>query len=293
VVRASRVLGDRSDTSVGPFRVEVVKPLVSVRFILEPNEHGIACDLIWNGAIPAFEEPRQYIRKHGRVLFDTMRFAQTGCWSGTLEVGGERIAVTPDRWWGTRDRSWGVRPVGERPPGAPVVFNQFYWLWSPVNFDDGCLHFDVNEYADGHRWHESGFIVPLADAEPEMAVRAEYALRWEPGTRHMRSFDLTLHRHAADPVTARFEPIFHFQMLGIGYGHPEWRHGSDKGAAAVGGQRWSLPLADPVSPQHVHVQTLCRVTRGDGAVGTGILETMALGPHAPTGLTGALTGAPA
>jgi hypothetical protein len=47
------------------------------------------------------------------VLFDTMRFAQTGCWSGTLEVGGEQIAVTPDRWWGTRDRSWGVRPVGE------------------------------------------------------------------------------------------------------------------------------------------------------------------------------------
>ncbi len=60
-----------------------------LRFVLEQNEHGIACDLLWEGAIPAFEEPRQYIRKHGRVLFDTVRFAQTGCWSGTLHVGDE------------------------------------------------------------------------------------------------------------------------------------------------------------------------------------------------------------
>ena len=54
VVRASRELGDRMDTSVGPFRVEVIEPLHKVRLILEPNEHGIACDLTWEGAIPAF-----------------------------------------------------------------------------------------------------------------------------------------------------------------------------------------------------------------------------------------------
>ena len=39
--------------------------------------------------MPAFEEPRQYIRKHGRVLFDTMRLAQTGQWSGTITTGDE------------------------------------------------------------------------------------------------------------------------------------------------------------------------------------------------------------
>ena len=38
----------------------------------------MSVDLTWVGSIPAFEEPRQYIRKHGRVLFDTMRLAQTG-----------------------------------------------------------------------------------------------------------------------------------------------------------------------------------------------------------------------
>src|SRR5262249_42677132 len=98
VVRASRALGDRMDTSVGPFRVEVQKPLEKVRFILEPTRFGIAADLTWQGAIPAWEEPRQFIRKHGRVVFDTCRFAQTGFWSGSLSVGSASYRVTPDRW---------------------------------------------------------------------------------------------------------------------------------------------------------------------------------------------------
>src|SRR4026209_1525291 len=101
VVRASRELGDRMDTTVGPFRVEVIEGLRRVRVILEPSEHSLAFDLTWEGAIPAFEEPRHFIRKYGRVLFDSKRFAQTGCWPGTLTIGEETFAVTPDRWWGT------------------------------------------------------------------------------------------------------------------------------------------------------------------------------------------------
>ena len=79
VVRASRELGDRMDTSVGPLRVEVVKPLEELRFILEENPHGIVADLRWRGSIPVVEEPNHFIRRHGRVFFDTSRFAQTGC----------------------------------------------------------------------------------------------------------------------------------------------------------------------------------------------------------------------
>jgi len=37
VVRASRELDDRMDTSVGPHRVEVIEPLHKVRWITEPN----------------------------------------------------------------------------------------------------------------------------------------------------------------------------------------------------------------------------------------------------------------
>src|SRR5690606_40905643 len=53
VVRASRELGDRMDTSVGPFRIEVVKPLEELRFVLAETEHGIAADLHFRAAMPA------------------------------------------------------------------------------------------------------------------------------------------------------------------------------------------------------------------------------------------------
>ena len=105
VVRASRELGDRMDTRVGPIRIEVLKGLEKLRFVVEPNEWGIALDLTWDAAIPAFLEPRQYVRRKGRVFFDSVRFAQTGCWSGALEIDGERFEVTPDRWKGRRART--------------------------------------------------------------------------------------------------------------------------------------------------------------------------------------------
>jgi hypothetical protein len=76
--------------------------------------------------------------------------------------------------------------------------------------------------------------------------------------------------------------------------HPEWTHGGWKGELAVGGDRFPLPVADPTALHHIHVQTLSRVTctRPSGVHhGTGILETLVLGPHEPSGLTGVNDGA--
>jgi hypothetical protein len=61
VVRASKVLGDRMDTSVGPFRVEVIEGLKRLRFTIAPSEHSVSCDLTWQGAVPRLE-PRQFIQ---------------------------------------------------------------------------------------------------------------------------------------------------------------------------------------------------------------------------------------
>lgn len=109
MVRANQPLVDRMDTSVGPFRIEVLEPLQSLRVVCDAPDLELSCDLRWEGVFEAWIEPRHYSRKHGRVVFDTSRFAQNGRWTGWLRVGDE----TPDRWWGARDRSWGVRPVGE------------------------------------------------------------------------------------------------------------------------------------------------------------------------------------
>ena len=122
VVRASRELGhDRLDTSVGPFRVEILEGLMRLRVICEPNEWGVAFDMTFNGSVPALEEPKTFRRQFGRVTSDVTRYAQVGTWEGNLEVAGKSYAVTPDVWKGARDRSWGIRPVGEaEAPGIRV-----------------------------------------------------------------------------------------------------------------------------------------------------------------------------
>ena len=121
-VRASRELGvDRMDTSVGPLSVEVIEGLQRLRVRCDDNEWGIAADLTFTGAVAALEEPRTFIRRYGRVIQDVSRYAQVGTWEGTITAAGRTFDVTPDRWKGARDRSWGVRPVGEpEHPGIKV-----------------------------------------------------------------------------------------------------------------------------------------------------------------------------
>ncbi len=115
VVRASRELGlDRLDTTVGPFRVEVIEGLKTLRCTLDAPEHGLSYDLTWEGYTPALQEPPHVDRNaNGRAFLDACRLAQLGSWAGWIDVDGKRFDVTPDHWWGSRDRSWGIRPVGE------------------------------------------------------------------------------------------------------------------------------------------------------------------------------------
>ena len=161
-----------------------------MRVVLEPSEHSLAFDLTWEGAIPAFEEPQHFIRKYGRVLFDSKRFAQTGCWRGTLTIGDETFTVTPDRWWGTRDRSWGVRPVGEpEHPGIRQAEGQMSGMWnySPMQFRDYSILYILNETDDGERPLEEAVRIWNDPAQAPAAARPSRAPpRADAGDAHDR-----------------------------------------------------------------------------------------------------------
>jgi hypothetical protein len=288
---------DRAEaTTVGPIAVEVVRGLEELALTVDAAEHGIRARLVFVRRTAAFAEPHFLRRLDHRVQFDYTRMTQFGTWEGWIEIDGERIDLDHRDNWGSRDRSWGVRPVGERNAyGAPVGAPQFFWLWAPVNFDGFCTHFDVNEESDGSRWHHEAVEVPLGDGPVRSFARSPYRIRWGSGTRHATGFSLDL--IAADDSVHRLElaPIMNFHMLGLGYGHPEWGHGVWKGELAVAAERWSLPVATPTAFEHLHVQALSRatLTRPDGTVerGLGILEQLAIGPHEPTGLRGLVEGA--
>jgi hypothetical protein len=297
-LHASREAKPGGALRVGPIAVEIEEPLRALRLRVAPNGWGVAADLRFAARTAAVEEPRFVRREQGRLVMDVTRFTQFGAWQGWLEAAGERIAVAPPAVLGSRDRSWGIRPIGERPPGPMLGVPQFFWLWAPVHFDDCCTHFDVNEDAAGGRWHQNGVVVPLLgpDGDPADAAGLEIArdvahrIAWEPGTRRAARAEIALVAPDASRRTLALEPILHFQMLGIGYLHPEWGHGMWKGPEAVAGESWKLADCAPLDPRYLHVQSLCRA-RMDAREGVGILEQLVIGPHAPSGFSSLLDGA--
>jgi hypothetical protein len=290
---------DRGDTRIGPLRVEVVEPLRRLRVSVADADLGLRADIGFDARTPAVEEPRFRWHDEGRSVFDYTRLTQFGRWSGSIEVGGERFDLDPARHRGCRDRSWGIRPVGERADGAPArELPQFFWLWAPLEFGDCCTHFDVNESADGRRWHESGMIVPLLGTqEPfdptgiEAMREVAYDLDWVPGTRRTRRAGLTLRPWRGDDERIELEPLLHFPMRGLGYLSPDWGHGNWKGESVIGAEQWQVDDLDPTEPWHLHVQQLVRARWGERE-GIGVFEQLALNDHEPTGLRGLFDGAP-
>jgi len=299
VVRASRVLGDRMDTSVGPFRIEVLEGLRRLRVILEPGaDRTIAYDVTWEGAIPAFLEPRQYIRKYGRVLFDTMRFAQTGYWTGSLQVGAETFTVTPDRWWGTRDRSWGVRPVGEaEPPGIRQAEGALTGMWnySPMQFPRYSMLYILNETNRGERPIEEAVRIWNDRARPpEWLGRPEYEHRLTPGTRMIERSVLRFPHAPGGGLSVTATPLLtSYIAIGTGYGvEQDWRHGMYQGELVVQG---FVKDVDEIAGlgQYTIVDHVARFEVSDGTLGYGLHEHGFWGAFDKYGMHDAYAGASA
>jgi len=293
VVRASRELGaDRSDTTVGPVRIEVLEGLQRLRVVLEPNDWDLEMDLTWDGAVPAHLEPRHYIRQFERVTFDSMRFAQTGRWTGRIRVGDETFDVTPDRWWGSRDRSWGVRPVGEAEPAgirASQPPGTFFWNYAPMQFPDYAIVYIAQEERDGRRVLEDAVRIWPADAgrDPEPLGRPEHELEFAPGTREVKRATLRFAPRTGDPFAVAVDVLLPLYLaLGTGYGlDADWRHGMYQGPLKVEGLTFDLPPPDAPARRFGVIDALARF-EVDGQVGYGLFEHMVLGPHDQYGFTG-------
>lgn len=289
---------DRAEANdVGPIKVVVIEPLRRHHILVDSPEHAMRADLIFSARSGPIQEPHFLVKAGQRTVFDYTRLTQFGHWSGWIELDGQRHIIDATTTPGSRDRSWGVRPVGPGADlGAPVGERQFFWLWAPINFATFATHFDVNEYASGQRWHETGFIVPdfgtttsSGNSEPHAFDDIDYTATWRRGTRWAETFSITFSDSRSETGheahTTELTPLYEFQMLGIGYGHPEWGHGLWKGELAVGYERWPLPVAQPCDPRHIHIQALCRARMGEHE-GIGILEQLVIGPHEPSGMTG-------
>ncbi|HJN48871.1 MAG: hypothetical protein QGI68_00170 [Pseudomonadales bacterium] len=295
-VYGSRVLHmERLDTQVGPISVEIQQPLRVLTLRCDDGENGVRADLTFTARCEVQEEPRFTRRSGSQMVMDSTRMTQHGSWSGWIEIKGKRIQVHESDYRGTRDRSWGIRGVGEsdsqpNPESGPA---QFYWLWAPLNFDDRATLYHLNDDAEGRAWNSNGVITPLLDhGDSERMVRVFSELTFFSGRRHAKSALITFEREDGEIITIELATEWNFYMRGIGYTHPEWRHGTYHGELATGYDEF---VVSDVGASDLHVQAFCqaKMHMPDAELsGQGVLEQLILGPHKPSGFDGLLDMAP-
>ncbi len=298
-LHASRFLNmERMDTHVGPIAIEVIEPLKKLRVRVASNTHGVSGDIVFTCRAAAIEEPRFIYRSGPRTLMDYTRLTQNGSYEGWIEVQGKRIAISSDRYVGTRDRSWGIRGVGaaDSQPVAPARAPQFYWLWAPCNFDDRITLYHNNAEASGEPWNEAGVMALTGEAEPVHMKSCSSQVVFKPGTRHARSCVISLKESSGKNWALTLTPQWQFYMAGLGYPGSTWPHGHNKGDNATGFEIFDLAAEDERTFERLHVQAFSKAVlesdSGERREGRGVLEQLIMGPFVPAGLKDFLDGAP-
>ncbi|MFD6938438.1 hypothetical protein ACFYRL_20735 [Streptomyces goshikiensis] len=293
-VRASDALSDdRMNLTVGPLRIIVDEPLkrITLQCDADPADpEGLSYDVTWTAEFPAVWEPHHVQRRGDRLMLEGRRFVQAGHVTGTLRAKGEEYALTPHEWTGTRDRSWGVRPLPGEDGGRAAEEHRpegFHWLWIPVRFEDRFLMVITQEDADGHRT-----LSEAVQVFPEGAGRGDVQLGWphteiryRPGTRHPESAVVHLTDPARKPLELGVE-ILASSPLAVGAGYPpaaDWQHGTWQGRGWSDRRVYDLsdPAAHPAAAFGVTDHS-ARFTL-DGRTGFGVFEHGSFGRHDPSG----------
>ncbi|WP_433631045.1 hypothetical protein [Nocardia sp. CA-120079] len=285
-VRFSDALGDRGvDLRVGGYRIEVQEPLQRIRVICEHDDLGF--DLTWHGSFPTVEEQPHLILNGNRPIIQATRFAQVGSWEGTLHVDGTDLSVDPAVWMGTRDRSWGIRPVGEpEPPGraAAEPSGGFWWMYAPLRFDDFAIVLILQEEPDGKRTLNDAVRI-FPDGRTEQLGWPRYHIEYRSGTRHPIGARLEMITPDGKPLEVEVRTVTNIPLhVGCGYGgDPDWLHGRWMG------RDWSssssYDLTDPAIAGRIPFGVIDHVAhaRCGDSEGWGLFEHGSLGRHDPTG----------
>lgn len=288
---------DRLNQNVLGYRVEVIEPLQQLRIVMDETE-GVAVDLTWNGLFDVVQEQRHILRAGTRVTLDAQRFAQVGSWSGQIVVDDEEITVDPSVWIGTRDRSWGIRPIGEaEPAGRPAdpPFEGMWWLYVPMAFDDFSIVLIIQEEPSGFRSLNDCTRI-WKDGRVEQLGWPRVKIHYTSGTRIPTG--ATIDATAADGTPVHFEVESKLPVpihVGGGYGgDSDWIHGMWKGDKFT--ERMTYDMTDPAIVGRAgfgvidHVgRAVCTEGHKPPVEGWGLFEHGALGRHDPSGFADWLT----
>jgi len=149
----------------------------------------------------------------------------------------------------------------------------------------GSLHaWDVNENADGSRWHEHGAITRAVPGAPvDLSTGGlDFKINYASGTRHAKSAEIIVRTPQAGESRIDLKILYNFYMKGIGYFHPQWGHGMYVGPDVSTYDSLKVADVDQSDFFNQHIEAVCEAKMGSRQ-GMAVLEMLILGPHDRSG----------
>jgi len=330
-LRASRPLSESEwpleqgpihiNNNCGPITITVLEPFQKVMLEIHmPGADGLSCSLTMTSRhAPVLDPHFNQESKCGPCNY--YRMTQLVSWDGRITINDtHRIEVTD--WWGVRDRSWGYLPLqtnskslkllGIKPirdiVSSLISSPQLYWIWIPVNLDNGGLTYLSQQSSTSNNCAAHVLGDPFEAAswatvnEEESSIgkveTAGHSIQYLKDTRHASKANVVFGFRDGRRMMVECTPLFPFFMSGIGYGHPEWGHGSNHGTAlSVQLDKFKTEMVDRNHPLFWHVQEVSAVkvsifskegkeTPVANCRGIGAVEQLVVGAHFPSEFTG-------
>ena len=208
-----------TELRVGPFEIDIQEPMKRLKVTVDDNETGFSGELQWIPRTANFAEAHQHSFNGVRGAMEATRFNQFGYWEGELRYDGRTLKIDPKTTYGTKDRSWGVRPVGDATsPKRPFGDHAMWWCWIPLRFDDFSLMFVLEEQPDGFRTINHAIRV-RPDGRVDQLGWPEVEIEYAPGTRYPRRARLGLKERGGAALELDIEQLGPMPLsVGLGYG---------------------------------------------------------------------------
>lgn len=279
-VRGSRELvnGNRDEMDIGPLHAEIIEPMRRWRFRLDENDQGVSYEFDYVANFKALEPLRLISNVDGRRVWDWTHFGHVGRVEGWAKIDGKKIALTQDRHYAIRDRSWGVRPGIAVIEDMSAWFKQANWgvahNWVCVQLDSFYLWYFQTQEADGTGRFFEGLVrwSDAAGGAQEKVAKVVRNIDYGEG-QHFLNAAVEVHLASGKVMHVnmrRMDTSIHLRGGNYG-GFQGIIHGMKQGPLKVTGERWepSDSRQNPVSmglQEHV-VEVTC-----DGERGYGIFE---------------------
>ncbi len=263
-----------------------------LRCRVSDSERAIHCDLLFEAESGAIDEGRLKVGRDGIHWIDQTRFMQYGQWSGWMEVDGVRLDCSASGVFGLRDKSWGIRVIGEQQV-TPRQGDQIFWMNVVLRLDGRFGVFRTLDREDGSSVERAGYFaplyrdpqqVPVGETALEEASHWHFDLQFAQAGRRIVSGSYRLEMAGGEDLAIEGECLGCIAYTGIGYNHDRWHHGLDHGdVLVVERESWPVAEFDGLQARRQFLASvMCFRLNGD-IIGFGHTEQLLVGPDQPFG----------